>query len=109
MTADEFIAIKEEKFKKESWIRVKDITRERNHTWIREAWTFMPQSDYPEKVFVIERLRNKDKLEYRFGYYIVSKYGRTRGRWVWGQFCPFIPAKDFKMLIGKAQSEGTIL
>jgi len=27
--------------------------------WIREAWTFMPQSNLKEKVFIIEILRKE--------------------------------------------------
>ncbi len=109
MNVDEFIEKKEKAFRDNPNVVVKDITRESKHTWIREAWTFMPQSDYPEKVFIIERLRNGEKLEYRFGYYIVSRYGKTKGRWLWGQFSPFIPAIDLKNLLEKAKKEKTII
>ncbi|HYM65630.1 MAG TPA: hypothetical protein VES68_04100 [Candidatus Sulfotelmatobacter sp.] len=109
MTAEEFIKLKEEKFQNSPEITVKDIKRDRMHKWTREAWTFLQQSDYPGKVFTIERLRLDDKLEYRFGYYIVSEYGRTKGKWVWGQFSPFIPAKDLNKLLEKAKRDGTII
>ncbi len=82
----------------------------------------MPQSDYPEKVFVIERLRyigdegspppwptNFDRCQYRIGYFIVAKIGKRQGNWWWGQYCPFIPSRDFHDLMGKAEREGTIL
>lgn len=82
----------------------------------------MPQSSYPEKVFVIERLRHvgdegtippmnseNDSCEYRIAYYIVGKMGSRLGKWTWGQYCPFIPVKDFHRLIRVAEDEGTIL
>jgi len=122
-SAEEFIKRKNELFKENNIIKVKDISRTGNHFWIREAWTFMPQFNLNEKVFVIERLRrdsyegqtegqkqwDKGDIEYRFGYYIVGKIGRAKGRWVWGQFCPFIPKEDLKKLLKKAEEEGTIL
>ncbi len=116
--AKEFINRKSEQFKKESLIKVKDISRKGFHYWKREAWTFMPQSNYDGKVFIIERLRRVKSdiksikigdIEYRFGYYIVGKIGRANGKWAWGQFCPLIPVKDFQKLLDKAKREGTII
>jgi len=82
----------------------------------------MPQSNYPEKVFVVERIkfiktegeivskhRENDYYEYRIGYFIVGKIGKRDGHWTWGQYCPFIPIKDFDKLIELAKKEGTIL
>lgn len=103
-------------------VRMKDIGRRGRQRFIREAWTFMPQHNNPEKVFVIERLpkikfegrlarrshfREGDR-EYRIGYFIVGKNGQMRGRWAWGQFCPMIPTTDFRKLLRKARREGTI-
>jgi hypothetical protein len=118
----QFIKRKDKEFRKRKLIKVKDIGRRARHFWQREAWTFMPQYDLKEKVFIIERLRRiktegkaaRPKtarigdVEYRLGYYIIGKNGRAKGKWVWGQFCPFIPRRDFKKLIKKAQKEGTI-
>jgi len=123
MTADEFISKKNKDFTKNPTIKVKDISRKGYHVWIRESWTFMPQFNMDEKVFVIERLKRKGyegqtegqkqwgkgDIEYRFGYYIVGKIGRAKGRWVWGQFCPLIPKEDFKRLLYKARQERTLL
>ena len=83
----------------------------------------MKQHNLPEKVFIIERLRKEEcdgkiayanswrvgDIEYRICYYIISQFGKTKGKWVWGQFCPFIPQVDFNKLINKAKKEGTIL
>jgi len=118
-TTEEFIKRKNEQFKENNIIKVKDISRKGNHFWIRGAWTFMPQFNLDEKVFVIKRLRRekyegqtegqkqwgKGDIEYRFGYYIVGKIGRAKERWVWGQYCPLIPQED----LNKAKQEGTLL
>lgn len=99
---------------------MKHITRTGNVYHQREAATFMKQSNYSEKVFVVERLRStrtdgnisKDlsgRIEYRIGYYIVGKIRKAEGKWVWGQFCPMIPKEDFSKLIEKAKKEGTII
>lgn len=115
----DFINRKNKEFnEKES--RMKDIGRKGCFYFKKEAWTFMPQSNLSEKVFVLERLRHtgtkgkitwkdaKSGIEYRLGYYIVGKIGKRKGKWVWGQFCPLIPEKDFKKLIKKAKKEGTL-
>ncbi len=124
-SADEFIAGKSRKWERErdrTTIRTKDVGRRGTHAWAREAWTFHVQSNYPRKVLVIERLRNagftgkaaspgarRGDIEYRFGYFILGQIGRAKGRWVWGQFAPFIPHTDLMILLQKARAEGTFL
>ena len=122
MTAEEFIAKKTDEWETKKTAKTKDISRTYKIIWQREAFTFMPQSNYPEKVFVIERLRKeefvegkpqdhqkKGAIEYRIGYYIVGKIGRAKDKWVWGQFCPLIPVEDFDNLVQKAKQDKTIL
>lgn len=108
---------------KSKLIGMKDIGRKGRFYFIREAWTFMPQHNLKEKVFIIERLKkektegkvthkinyNKGEIEYRVGYYIVGRIGRAKGKWVWGQYCPLIPQKDFLKLIEKAKKEKVII
>lgn len=79
----------------------------------------MRQSNTPHKVFSIERLRlvafegrvdrrhgaRIDDLEYRIGYWVVGRIGRSQGRWVWAQFCPMVPAADLRLLWKKASRE----
>ncbi len=122
-TAEEFIKRKEIEFKKDKIIKTKDIGRKGKVIWVREAWTFMPQSNIDNKVFIIERFRKEDfegklanqnayrkgAIEYRFGYYIVGKIGRATDKWVWGQFCPLIPAGDLILLLEKAKKEKVII
>lgn len=112
-----------QQFRKAKFVVTKDIGRQARHYWKREAWTFMPQHNLKEKVFVIERLRRvkvegtsahprtakTGDIEYRVGYYIIGKNGSAKGKWTWGQFCPLIPGPDFPKLITKAKKEGTIL
>lgn len=118
----EFVKKKEEKFKNNQKVWMQDIGRKGRVCFKREAWTFLPQSDLPEKVFLIERLRTESfegkivykddtvgRIIYRMGYFIVSPNGTRKGRWVWGQFCPVFPTGDLDELIRKAKKEGTIL
>lgn len=123
-TAKQFIDRKNKSFTEQAnkLIGMKDIGRKGKFYFVRKAWTFMPQSNLAQKVFIIERLekattkgqitRKKNfligEIEYRIAYYIVSGYGRTKGKWVWGQFCPIIPLSDFDKLIRKARREGTL-
>lgn len=122
MTNKEFIELKNTQFAKGKLIPLKDVGRQGRYFFKREAWTFMPQHNLPNKVFVLERLRLLQKegvtshkkvkigdVEYRFGYYIVGKIGRANGKWTWGQFCPIIPHKDLNKLLEKAKNEGVLL
>ncbi|MBI3027446.1 hypothetical protein HYY70_05000 [Candidatus Woesearchaeota archaeon] len=124
LNAKEFIQKKKNQFEREKTrdFRVKDISRKGYHIWRKEAITLMRQSNYKEKVFVVERVkfiktegdilsnhRENDYYEYRIGYFIVGKIGKRNGHWTWGQYCPFIPVKDFDKLIEQAKVEGTIL
>jgi hypothetical protein len=123
MTADAFIDLKDRTWRDEARsIQMKDRGRQGSYTWKRQAWTFMQQGNMPDKVFVVERLERLSTvgrlththhrigdIEYRIGYFIVGRIGRANDRWVWGQFCPLIPAEDLEPLLAKARQEGTIL
>ncbi|MFA4830827.1 MAG: hypothetical protein WC862_03350 [Patescibacteria group bacterium] len=115
------IQFKQEKEEKKS-VGMKDIGRKGRFYLLREAWTFLPQCNLDQKVFVLERLRHykfegklafgnwqKGAVEYRIGYFIVGKIGRAKGRWIWGQFCPIIPQKDLMKLINKAKKDKVII
>ena len=122
-TVKNFIKRKNEEFSKNRLIQIKDIGRKGKHFLVREAWTFMPQGNLKDKVFIIERFRKestegklayadswkKGDIEYRIGYFIVGKIGKAAGRWVWGQYCPLIPAEDLIKLLKKAEEEETII
>lgn len=98
-----------------------DFIARKDAEWAREAWTLMPQSNYPAAVVTIERLRREvicgdpavedlkiRGVEYRLGYYIIGRNGRASGRWVWGQFAPMMPGSDLHALLEKAKQEGTL-
>ena len=124
-SAFEFIERKNAQFGKEiSYAHTKDIGRKAKSFYAREAWTFLPQHNLAnDKVFIFERLRmakhegelafkstwKEGNIEYRIGYFIRGKIGRTKGRWVWGQYCPLIPHKDLNNLFEKAKREKVIL
>jgi hypothetical protein len=84
-------------------IYAKDIGREARLKWRREAVTLRVQSNHPQKVFMIERLRLEGivgtplrqagarvgDVEYRFGYYTVSR----SDKWWWGQYALLSPLR----------------
>lgn len=123
LSADEFIAKKNREFtKKKPKIEVKDIGREGKKFFQLESWTFMKQTNNPEKVIVFERFHKSGQegtivhnnysegdIVYRIGYFIVGKIGNAKGRWIWGQFAPMIPQEDLGPLLEKARQEGVIL
>jgi len=49
---NDFVKRKNRQFRTINVVKVKDIGRKGNHIWIRETWTFMPQSNLDEKVFI---------------------------------------------------------
>lgn len=125
-TYQEFIKRKDAEFKnKKSLVSMKDIGRNGSFHYKLEAWTFMPQSNLNEKVFIIERLKlekisgelaytnTKDnelgQIEYRVCYFIIGRIGKAKDKWWWGQSCPLIPKDDFDKLFTKAKKEGTVL
>jgi hypothetical protein len=126
-TAEQFIASKAAQFRADleagRTLEMKDIERRGFHYWRREGWTFLVQHNLPTKVYVVERLafagskgdlsEHRDGTEveptlYRFGYWVVGRYGRAAGRWTWAQFAPMIPPIDLDALMAKARVEGTI-
>jgi hypothetical protein len=109
---------------KPKMVRVKDIGRKGFRLWVREAWTFMPQSGIPEeKILVVERWRYEGSegevarelanqpgdIQYRFGYFTRGRIGKAAGRWTWGQFAPLIPREDLAELLDRARRDGTLL
>jgi hypothetical protein len=123
LTSEQFIEKKKAEFLiGKNLIKVKDISRQGFHYFQREALTLMPQTNYPEKVFIIERLKYLktegkttadlmplERQEYRIGYFVIGKIGNRNSRWTWGQYSPCIPLNDFYKLLKKAKNEGTII
>ena len=110
---------------------IRDIASEKingeetcSHTFKCESFSFLQQSNSPEKYFVIERWRrikiigepaSKDlkegDIEYRISYYIISRKPSSlkKGQWVFGQYSPMIGHQDLFALLDLAKSEKTIL
>jgi len=67
------------------------------------------QSTYHNKFFILQEFFwENGKRELRLGYYMLGKKPKMRGKWVWGQYAPFIPEKDLKKLLLKAKKKGII-
>lgn len=59
------------------------------------------------KLICLQRLRFDDRSEqYRFCYYMLGVRPGREGRWVFGQYALFIPAKDLRKLIHTARERG---
>jgi hypothetical protein len=65
------------------------------HIFIEDEIT-QQQSNAPHKLIVFQKvyLEEDKRYEFRLGYYMIGAKGRTTGKWVWGQYCLFIPQQD---------------
>jgi hypothetical protein len=121
-SAEEFIARRRAADAKGRRVKAKDVLRTGTHSYRVEQATYRVQSNNPQKVLLIERLRwegfvpntpddlprrdrEPDEISYRIGYCVVSR----SGRWWWGQFAAMIPKDDLDALIALAREEGTLL
>ena len=75
-------------------------------------YVLQPSCLYPDKVFIFEEIcrkwrskdeKGKEQKLFRLGYYIIGKKPRFRGKWVYGQYNPFITKKDMNKLMKKAK------
>ncbi len=66
------------------------------------------QSTYPDKIIHLQRVKflDDDHVEYRLCYWIKGKKPRVARKWVFGQFAPFMPPKDLKVIFRKAAKKG---
>lgn len=69
----------------------------------------IPRSN-PGKAIYLQMLENLPdrRREMRVCYFMISRNGRTKGRWVFGQFAPMIRQKDLEYLLRKARQRGWI-
>jgi len=63
------------------------------------------QSNAPHKLIAFQKIKleEEDRIEFRFGYYMIGVKPGAKGRWVWGQFSLMIPEKDLKAILKEAQ------
>lgn len=61
-----------------------------------------------EKRIYLQRIKHDDsRIEYRFTYYMLGvKPGRTKGKWVFGQYSMMIPQRELSFLLKKAKEKG---
>lgn len=66
------------------------------------------QHNAHHKLIAFQRIRDEgnNHIEYRLGYYMIGVKPGMKGRWVWGQFCLFIPESDLKAILKKAERKG---
>jgi hypothetical protein len=82
----------------------------------RKRHILLPQSKplNRNKRFILEELeieKTEEKPEekmLRFGYYIIGKKPRRKGKWVWAQFCPIIAVENFEKIVSRARSRGIL-
>jgi hypothetical protein len=73
--------------------------------WQIEDEIIRRQSASNQKIIVFQKMRcfEDDRVEFRLGYYMIGLKPKAKGRWVWGQFCLFIPKEDLVALISEAK------
>ena len=74
--------------------------------WQIQDEIILPQKDAKGKIIVLQKMECQEdrRVEFRFGYYMIGVKPKAKGRWVWGQFCLFIPKEDLIVLLKEAQS-----
>jgi hypothetical protein len=77
----------------------------RERHFIIEDEIIHPQSNSNRKIIVLQKMRfvEEDRIEFRFGYYMIGLKPKVRGRWVWGQFCLLIPQEDLLAVLDEAK------
>jgi hypothetical protein len=69
----------------------------------------IPQKTGPHKKLIyLQRLRfeSDGHIEYRFTYYMEGFKGKTKGKWVFGQYSLSVPAEDLAELLKQARAKG---
>jgi hypothetical protein len=65
------------------------------------------QSNNPEKTLCTHKLEFADgHIEVRFGYYMICKNGKRRGKWLWGQYAPMLPVDDLSIILKEIDKRG---
>ena len=84
--------------------KIKTIWGKERHLIIEDE-IMHQQSNAPHKLIAFQKIRleEEDRIEYRFGYYMIGVKPGAKGRWVWGQFALLIPEKDLKAILKKAK------
>jgi hypothetical protein len=100
-------ALPDNRDKRTSW---KNVKGKRRDVIIKDEIRQV-QSNNPRKVIFLQKMvfPKKDRWELRLCYYMIGeKKGKTKGKWVFGQYATLIPRKDFRIIIRKAKRRGWI-
>jgi hypothetical protein len=86
-----------------------DIRGNRRDVLIEDEIRHIP-SNNPRKVICLQKMvfPKENRWELRLCYYMIGVKGRTRGKWVFGQFATLFPAKDFRAIFTAAKRKGWI-
>jgi hypothetical protein len=66
----------------------------------------VPSGDRKLIYFQMLQFEEDDRIEYRFGYYMLGVKPSRRGMWVWGQYCLMLSKEELRGLLQKARSRG---
>lgn len=82
-------------------VKPKDPVTGRRDEYSVEEQCWMPRGDVKDSkmIYLVQKFpTNGEGDRTRIGYYIIGRKGRFRGKWAWGQFCPWYLPKDFKVI-----------
>jgi hypothetical protein len=90
-----------------TWWR--DIRGNRRDILIEDEIRHIP-SNNPRKVIYLQKMAfpKEARWELRLCYYMIGVKGKTKGKWVFGQFATLLPPKDFRALFNAAKRKGWI-
>ena len=88
--------------------RIKTINGDIRHFVIEDEILRFQHKTKKRKLIAFQKIRfeEKNRIEYRLGYYMIGVKPRAKGRWVWGQFCLLIPERDLNFILKKAETKG---
>ena len=77
-----------------------------------EVDEFFVAPSNPKKAFYLQKLRfddgdgfEKGHDEYRICYYMIAHKPRTKGKWAFAQYAPFLTGEELKLIVQKMQSK----
>lgn len=76
------------------------VTEEQEQYKIDEQW-FLPRSDLAKSkmFYVIQKFRTDEGGRIRIGYYKIGERPRFKGKWAWGESCPWYRYEDLGSLL----------
>jgi hypothetical protein len=84
-----------------------DIQGNRRDIVIEDEIRRIP-SNCEHKVICLQKVvfPKENRWELRLCYYMIGVKGRTKGKWVFGQFATLIPPVDLKAIVSEAKLKG---